>query len=86
MPKFIQLPDALAEKLNAGVDDKDRSYLGYTILCRFDAPDGTPHIFASKMLFGEAKSDYIDMPVKVYVAGNNYNNYHVDLRDLGIYE
>ena len=86
MPKFIQLPDALAEKLNAGLDDKNRSYLGYTILCRFDAPDGTPHIFASKMLFGEAQSDYIDMPVRVYVEGDNYKNYHVDLRDLGIYE
>lgn len=86
MPKFIQLPDALAEKLNAGLDDKNRSYLGYTILCRFDAPDGTPHIFASKMLFGEAESDYIDMPVKVYVAGDNYKDYHVDLRDLGIFE
>ena len=84
--QFLKLPDALAEKLNTGLDDKDRSYLGYTILCRYDAPDGTPHIFASPMLFGEAKSDYIDMPIKVYIDGNNYKRYHMDLRDLGIYE
>ncbi len=84
--QFLKLPDALAEKLNTGLDDKNRSYLGYTILCRYDAPNGTPHIFASPMLFGEAKSDYIDMPVKVYVADDKYKNYHMDLRDLGIYE
>ena len=43
-------------------------------------------IFASEMLFGEADSDYMDMPVKVYYTGKGYKKYHVDLRDLGIYK
>ncbi len=86
LPHFVEMSEEFAAKLKMGVDEKNRAYVGYTILCRFDAPDGTPHIFASKMLFGEAESDYMDMPVKVYYSGNGYKNYHVDIRDLGIYE
>ncbi len=86
LPHFAEMSPALAEKLNMGVDDKGRGYLGYTILCRYDEPNGIPHIFASKMLFGEPESDYMDMPVKVYYSGSGYKNYHVDVRDLGIYE
>ena len=86
LPHFVEMSPELASKLNMGIDEDNRAYLGYTILCRYDEPNGTPHIFASKILFGEAKSDYIDMPVKVYYSGQGYKNYHVDVRDLGIYE
>lgn len=86
LPHFVQMSETLATKLNMGVDEKGRAFLGYTILCRYDAPDGTPHIFASKILYGDPESDYMDMPVKVYYSGENYRNYHVDVRSLGIYE
>ena len=86
LPQFLQMSDKLAEKLKLGVDEKNRAYLGYTILCRYDAPNGIPHIFASKILFGEAESDYIGQPVRVYVSGKDYKNYHVDVRGLGIEE
>jgi len=86
LPHFVEMSPELAEKFNMCVDEKGRGHIGYTILCRYDEPNGTPHIFASKMLFGDAQSDYLDMPVKVYYSGKGYKNYHVDLRDLGIYE
>ena len=86
LPQFVRMSEKLAEKLNMGLDDKKRAYLGYTVLCRYDAPDGTPHIFASKTLYGEAESDYMDQPVKVYYSGKNYKKYHMDVRDLGIEE
>lgn len=86
LPQFVKLSEALAEKLHLGVDEKDRAYLGYTILCRYDAPNGEIHIFASKIIYGEAESDYVDQPVRVYYSGKNYKDYHVDVRDLGIEE
>lgn len=86
LPHFATMSEEFAAKLNMGVDEKNRAFLGYTILCRYDAPDGTPHIFASKMLFGDPESDYMDQPVKVYYSGKDYKKYHVDIRDLGIYE
>ncbi len=86
LPQFLQMSEALAEKLHMGLDEKNRAYLGYTILCRYDAPNGIPHIFASKILFGEAESDYIGQPVRVYVSGKDFKDYHVDVRGLGIEE
>lgn len=86
LPQFVQMSETLATKLNMGVDEKNRAYLGYTVLCRYNAPDGTPHIFASEIIYGETESDYMDQPVKVYYSGKNYKNYHVDVRSLGIYE
>ncbi len=86
LPHFVKMSEELAAKLNMGLDEKDRAFLGYTILCRYDAPDGTPHIFASKLLLGDPASDYMDMPIKVYCSGKNYKNHHVDIRGLGIYE
>lgn len=86
LPQFLQLSNKLAEKLKLGVDEKNRAYLGYTILCRYDAPNGIPHIFASKILFGEAESDYIGQPVRVYVSGKDFKDYHVDVSGLGIEE
>lgn len=86
LPHFVEMSPELAAKFNMGVDEKGRGHIGYTILCRYDEPNGTPHIFASKMLFGDPESDYLDKPVKVYYSGQDYKNYHVDIRDLGIYE
>lgn len=86
LPHFREMSPEMAAKLNMGADEKNRGFVGYTILCRYDETNGKTHIFASKMLFGEPESDYMDMPVKVYYSGSGYKNYHVDLRDLGIYE
>lgn len=81
-PMFLHMSENLAAKLDMGVDDKNRAYLGYTILCRYDAPDGTPHIFASTQIFGEAESDYIGQEVKVYYSGADYKRYHVDISGI----
>ncbi|MBR6536649.1 MAG: hypothetical protein IKT67_05565 [Lachnospiraceae bacterium] len=86
LTQFVKLSGKLAEKLNLGVDEKNRAYFGYTILCRYDAPNGTPHIFASKIIYGEAKSDFVDQPVRVYYRGKDFKDYHVDVRGLGFEE
>ena len=86
LTQFVKISEKLAEKINFSVDEKNRAYFGYTILCRYDAPNGVPHIFASKIIFGEAESDYVDQPVRVYVSGKKFKNYHVDVRCLGIEE
>lgn len=83
-PMFMNISEKLSEKLNLGRDEKGRVSFAYTILCRYDAPDGTPHIFASKQIFGEPASDYMGQTVNVYYSGNNFKKHHVDLRGLGL--
>lgn len=79
---FLTLSENAAKKLKLGLDDKSRAFWGYTILCRYDAPDGTPHVFASRRIAGEPKSDYMGQKVKVYHRGKEYSYYHVDTSAL----
>lgn len=83
-PMFMSISESLAEKWNWGRDEKGRVSFAYSILCRYDAPDGTPHIFASQLLFGEPASDYMGQIVNVYYSGKNFKKHHVDLSGLGL--
>lgn len=63
---------------------KNRAFMGYTVLCRYDAPDGKIHIFASRGQWGEPQRDYQGENVRVYYSGKNYESYHVDLNSIGL--
>lgn len=81
-PMLLKLPRYLSERIHVGTDEKGRSFLAYSVLCRYDAPDGDIHIFASKGVWGEPERDYVGDPVKVYYEGKNYRRYHVDLDSI----
>lgn len=83
-PTFVKLSENVAEKLNIPVDEKNRAYFGYKVLCKFTAPDGVIHIFASREMWGEPENDYVGQRVKVYYGGADYKKYHVDLESLEI--
>lgn len=79
---FLQLPMAAAEKIGVSLDEKGRAFIGYTVLCRYDAPDGKIHIFASKGIYGDPKREFVGDKVKVYYSGDNYKYYHVDIGSM----
>ena len=80
-PGFLKLPQGM-ELPGLAADEKGRAFAGYTVLCRYDAPDGTVHIFASKGIWGEPDSPHVGEPVRVYYDGKGYRNYHVDMEPL----
>ncbi len=80
-PGFLKLPQGM-ELPGLAADEKGRAFAGYTVLCRYDAPDGTVHIFASKGIWGEPDSSHVGEPVRVYYDGEGYRNYHVDMEPL----
>ena len=54
-PMFLKVTDSLSEQFKVPVDEKNRAFVGYTVLCRYDAPDGKIHIFASRGQWGNLK-------------------------------
>lgn len=52
---------------------------GYQVLCKYQASDGSVHIFASNKIEGEPTRSYVGEQVRVYYTGKNYCNYYVDL-------
>ena len=54
-PMFLKVTDSLSEQFKVPVDEKNREFIGYTVLCRYDAPDGKIHIFASRGQWGNLK-------------------------------
>lgn len=83
-PMFLKVTDSLSEQFRVPVDEKNRAFVGYTVLCRYDAPDGKIHIFASRGQWGEPQRDYQGEKVRVYYSGKNYESYHVDLNSIGL--
>ena len=81
---FLKVTDSLSEQFKVPVDEKNRAFVGYTVLCRYDAPDGKIHIFASRGQWGEPQRDYQGENVRVYYSGKNYEPYHVDLNSIGL--
>lgn len=81
-PGFLRLPGSIARQFGMALDEKGCGFLGYTILCRYDAPDGTIHIFASEGIWGEPESLHVGEEVKVYYSGDGYRKYHVDVKPL----
>ncbi len=75
--RFLKLSEKMAGQMGLQVDEKGQVYIGYTILCKYTAKDGTIHIFASKCIQGEPKLPYIGDEVRVYYDGEGYRNYYV---------
>ena len=67
-PMFLKVTDSLSEQFKTPVDEKNRAFMGYTVLCRYDAPDGKIHIFASRGQWGEPQRDYQGENVRVYYS------------------
>ena len=71
-------------------DKKDRTdyfhgvirCIGYRVLCRYDAPNGEVHIFASKGRWGTPEQAYRGEQVRVYYEGEDFKKYYVDLEDI----
>lgn len=83
-PVFLKITSAIAEEYEIPTDEKNRIFMGYVVLCRYDAPDGRIHIFASRGRWGEPKSEYRGQRVRVYYSGENFKNYHVALEELTV--
>lgn len=78
-PGFVSLPENIARQYGLSLDEQGHVISGYTVLCKYTAPDGVIHIFASVYMRGEPESDYIDEKVKVFYEGKNFSRYHVEL-------
>lgn len=81
-PMYLKLSDEAAKQFNMSRDSKNRVFMGYTVLCRYEAPDGVTHIFASKGGWGKPERSYIGEQVKVYYEGDNYRRYYVALEEI----
>lgn len=65
-PMFLKVTDSLSEQFKTPVDEKNRAFMGYTVLCRYDAPMGK-YIFLHpegsggnlKEIIREKMSEYI---------------------------
>lgn len=79
-PMFLKMTDGMAAQSQFPTDEKNRTFVGYSVLCRYQAPDGRVHIFASKGQWGEPDRAYQGERVRVYYSGTDYKNYHVALR------
>ncbi len=66
------------------VDEKNRAFMGYTVLCRYDAPDGKIHIFASRGQWGNLKEIIREKMSEYIIVEKNYESYHVDLNSIGL--
>lgn len=81
-PMYLKLTRGIAEQFQIATDDKNRVFIGYVVLCRYQAPDGTIHIFASKGRLGEPDREYKGETVKVYYSGDGFKYYHVALPEM----
>jgi len=54
----------------------------YVIHCKYEAMDGTIHIFKSRNLFFNPESLLKGTSVKVYMDGKNYKKYYVDIEEV----
>lgn len=81
-PMYLKLTPGIAEQFQIATDDKNRVFIGYVVLCRYQAPDGTIHIFASKGRLGEPDREYKGETVKVYYSGDGFKYYHVALPEM----
>lgn len=81
-PVLLKLSDSLSKQFDIPVDHKNRVYLGHTVLCRYNAPNGEIHIFASKGIWGEPERAYLGEEVKVYYKEDNYKHYYVDVESV----
>ena len=54
----------------------------YVIHCKYEAIDGTVHIFKSRNLFFNPESLLKGTSVKVYTDGKNYKKYYVDIDEV----
>lgn len=81
-PMYLKLSDEAAKQFHMPRDSKNRAFMGYTVLCRYEAPDGVTHIFASKGYWGNPDSSHIGERVKVYYEGNNYQRYYVAMEEI----
>lgn len=81
-PMFLKMSDGMGKQFQIPTDEKNRTYMGYSVLCRYDAPDGRVHIFASKGQWGEPDREFKGNKVRVYYSGANFAQYHVALDTL----
>lgn len=54
----------------------------YVIHCKYEALDGTIHIFKSRNLFFNPESMLKGTSVKIYTDGKNYKKYYVDIDEV----
>lgn len=76
--QYIEAVTCGVETTGVG-DEKSSVFARYTVLCRYDAPDGRIHIFASAIQWGEPDRAYCGERVRVYYSGMSMENYHVAL-------
>lgn len=76
---FLKVSEGMGKQIQIPTDEKNRTYMGYSVLCRYDAPDGRVHIFASKGQWGEPDRAFKGEKVRVYYSGRNFEHYHVAL-------
>jgi len=81
-PMFLKVTENMANEYRIPVDEKNRTFMGYTVLCKYIAPDGKTHIFASRGIWGEPDREYKGEKVKVYYSGKNFDKYHVALEEM----
>lgn len=54
----------------------------YAVRCRYQDSYGNVHIFKSRNLLFDPTDLFKDQMVKVYVDGENYKNYYVDIDEI----
>ena len=54
----------------------------YVVRCRYQDSYGNVHIFKSRNLLFDPTDLFKDQMVKVYVDGENYKNYYVDIDEI----
>jgi len=81
-PVFLKINKKLAYDYGIPTDNKNRTFMGYIVLCKYVAPDGIIHIFASRGFWGEPERSYKGETVKVYYQGKNFDRYHVALEEI----
>ncbi len=54
----------------------------FVINCKYEAMDGTVHIFKSRYLYYNPESLLKNNAVRVYVDNNNYKKYYVDIDEV----
>ncbi len=54
----------------------------YVISCKYEAMDGTVHVFKSRYLYYNPESLLKNNVVRVYVDNDNFKNYYVDIDEV----
>lgn len=54
----------------------------YVVVCRYQDMEGTVHLFKSRYLFFDPQPLLKDQYVRVYVDGQNFKNYYVDIDEV----